>query len=145
MIGKEFWEGGSIIPIIALSYFFYGVFILQMPSIYIKNKQNWAPVIWGIGASLNFLGNYFLIPIMGFYGAAIATLISYMFMSLFLLYKNNQWFPIRYNMLTISLISIISFLVYHYQVNNSFSMIWIMIFIMIYLLIVYCIIKISKK
>ena len=40
-----------------------------MPSIYIKNKQNWVPIIWGLGALLNFEGNYILIQIFGFYGA----------------------------------------------------------------------------
>ena len=36
LIGPLYWKGGIIIPIISISYVFYGLFILQMPSIYLK-------------------------------------------------------------------------------------------------------------
>ena len=112
LIGKTFWDGGSIIPIICFSYVIYGVFILQMPSIYLKNKQNWVPYFWGLGFAMNVLSNYILIPMYGFYGAAIATLLSYSSMTLFLIYKNQHWLPIKYKlkdimyMLAISLVAL---------------------------------------
>jgi len=112
LIGQKFWGGGVIIPIIAFSYVIYGVFILQMPSIYLKNKQNWVPYFWGLGFIVNLSGNYLLIPLCGFYGAAIATLLSYLTMTIFLIYKNQKWLPIKYGlndiiyMLTISFIAL---------------------------------------
>lgn len=108
LIGKEFWGGGSIIPVIALSYLIYGVFILQMPSIYIKNKQNWVPYFWGLGFVVNIIMNYTLIPIYGFYGAAISTLSSYLAMTIFLIYKNQEWLPIKYKLNDIIYIATIS-------------------------------------
>ena len=108
LIGSEFWEGGNIIPIIALSYIIYGVFILQMPSIYIKEKQSWVPYFWGMGCMINILSNYILIPIYGFYGAALSTFFAYVSMTIFLIYKNIIWMQIKYNLKDISYISIIS-------------------------------------
>ena len=108
LIGNEFWEGGHIIPIIALSYIIYGVFILQMPSIYIKEKQSWVPYFWGIGCIINILSNYILIPIYGFYGAALSTFFAYVSMTIFLIYKNIIWMQIKYNLKDISYILIIS-------------------------------------
>ena len=108
LIGKEFWVGGNIIPIIALSYTIYGIFILQMPSIYIKEKQSWVPYFWGIGCIINISSNYILIPIYGFYGAALSTLFAYVSMTLFLMYKNHAWMQIRYNWKDISYMFIIS-------------------------------------
>ena len=108
LIGNEFWAGGNIIPIIALSYIVYGIFILQMPSIYIKEKQSWVPYFWGIGCIINILSNYILIPNYGFYGAAISTLFAYISMALFLMYKNIIWMQIKYNLKDIGYISIIS-------------------------------------
>ena len=110
IIGNEFWAGGNIIPIIALSYIIYGIFILQMPSIYIKEKQSWVPYFWGMGCIINILSNYILIPIYGFYGAALSTLFAYVSMTLFLVYKNMIWMQIKYNLKDISYISIISVL-----------------------------------
>ena len=137
LIGKEFWSGGSIIPLITISYLFYGIFILQMPSIYIKNKQNWVPIIWGLGALLNFAGNYILIPIFGFYGAAISTLISYSSMAIFLIYKNTKWLPIKYNINNLMPIIIISLLIYFYQYYYNLSSILIILLLIIYLIIAY--------
>ena len=97
LIGPLYWQGGIIIPIISMSYVFYGLFILQMPSIYLKNKENWAPVFWGSGLLVNLICNYFLIIYIGYYGAACSTLLSYMTMAFFLYYKNRKWMPINYN------------------------------------------------
>ena len=108
LIGEGFWSSGPIIPIIAFSYAVYGVFILQMPSIYIKNKQSWVPYFWGMGFAVNFFSNYLLIPMYGFYGAAYSTFFAYLVMLLFLLYKNQTWMRIKYNLNDIIYISIIS-------------------------------------
>ena len=109
LIGQEFWSGGAIIPIIAFSYVIYGIFILQMPSIYIKNKQNWVPCFWGLGFIINISGNYLLIPVWGFYGASIATLLSYSAMTIFLIYKNQRWLAIKYQLGDIMYMITISF------------------------------------
>ena len=94
--GKEFWDGIQIVPYIALSYLLYGIFVLQMPSIYLKNKQNWMPILWGAGLLVNFLGNIVLIPYYSYFGAAISTLLSYITMLCMLVYKNRIWLPIYY-------------------------------------------------
>tara|TARA_B100001094_G_C18149817_1_gene782981 strand:+ start:389 stop:1801 length:1413 start_codon:yes stop_codon:yes gene_type:complete len=91
LIGKEFWNSSNIIPWIAFGYFFYGLYVLQAPSLYIKNKQNWTPVFWGCGTIVNILLNIVLIPKKGISGAAIATFYSYVFMFLFIKIKNQTW------------------------------------------------------
>ena len=125
IIGNEFWAGGNIIPIIALSYIIYGIFILQMPSIYIKEKQSWVPYFWGIGCIINILSNYILIPIYGFYGAALSTLFAYVSMTLFLVYKNMIWMQIKYNLKDISYISIISMLALYCYFNSIGNIVFI--------------------
>ena len=129
LIGEAFWGGGEIIPIIAFSYAVYGIFILQMPSIYIKNKQYWAPYFWGIGFIVNFLSNYLLIPMYGFYGAAYSTFFAYLVMSLFLIYKNQTWLRIQYNLNDILYISIISGLALLSYFNWGFIFILVIYFI----------------
>ncbi len=98
IIGQDFWEGGRIIPIICISYIFYGIFILQMPSIFLKTKQKWAPIIWGSGLIINVLSNLMLIPVYGMFGAAYATLFAYITMSAIIIFKNYHWMRLKYNL-----------------------------------------------
>ena len=117
LIGQLFWEGGHIIPLIAISYIFYGLFILQMPSIYLRNKENWAPVFWGTGFMVNILSNYYLIPLYGYYGAALSTLFAYLIMSLFILFKNLSWMRMSYHYGFLGIIILISLLTYAFIYN----------------------------
>ena len=91
LIGPSFWAGGVVIPWVAFGYFFYGLFILQTPSIYLKNKQGWSPVFWFIAASSNIIMNILLIPSLGFVGAGISSLCSYLLIYIIIVYKNQKW------------------------------------------------------
>ena len=125
LIGEDFWSGGAIIPIIAISYIFYGLFVLQMPSLYLKNKEQWAPRLWGIGFLINVCCNCVLIPLYGYYGAAFATLFAYAGMAFFIVYKNYNWMPMKYSLPYLGCILVISVLVlcYGYYTDNWFWMI----------------------
>ena len=112
IIGQEFWHGGAIIPIIALSYVFYGVFVLQMPPIYRLNKQKWVPFFWGVGAITNFCVNYLAIPSFGIHGAAYSTLLSYFLMVVCIIYKNYSWMIIKYHFFKIAIVLIVSIVFY---------------------------------
>ena len=105
IVGTDFIKGGEVIPIIAMSYGFYGLFILQMPSLFIKNKQNWSPFIWGSGALINIIGNFLLIGKfnLGYLGAAWATLAAYFTMAFCMLILNHYWFKVIYNNFFIAL------------------------------------------
>jgi len=98
LIGEKFQNGLIIVPYIALGYLFYGVYVLQMPSIFILNKQNWGLCFWMVGAIINLIGNWFLIPRFGFLGAAYSSAFSYFVMMVFLSVCNLFWMPIKYNL-----------------------------------------------
>ena len=111
LIGKDFWLGGLVIPWVAFGYFFYGLFVLQMPSIYICNKPTWSPVFWGTGALTNVILNILFIPNWGIVGAGIATFLSFLVMFLFILYKNQTWFPINFINTAIVMYSLLSIII----------------------------------
>ena len=96
LIGSEFWDAGIIIPWIAFGYYFYGLFVLQMPSIYIRNKQLWIPFFWGLAAIINIILNILLIPRLGLMGAGVATLLSYLIMFICIYKKNQKWMPLNF-------------------------------------------------
>ena len=111
LIGRSFWGGLSVVPYVALGYLFYGIYILQMPSIFLLNKQKWGLLFWVGGAVVNIIGNAILIPEYGILGASIATALGYFIMMIWLLYKNQKWINIVYNYQLISTHIIISMIV----------------------------------
>ncbi len=94
LIGQNFWDSIDIITIVFSSYIFYAGYIVLMPCIYLCEKQLWSPIIRGSGAIINIFLNLILIKQFGLIGACISTLISYIFMFIFILYKSQLWFNI---------------------------------------------------
>ena len=124
LIGEDFWPGLIVVPFITLGYLFYGIYILQMPSIFILNKQNWGLVFWIVGSVVNICGNIFLIPNFGLLGASIATALGYFAMMACLVYKNRVWLPLHYEKNIIVIHLFLSFGVVFLKHLYGFSTMW---------------------
>ena len=134
IIGSKFILGVEIIPFILMSHVFYALYIINMPSIYLCNKQNWSAILRIFGALVNVILNVILIPIYGIYGAAIATAASYGLMFLLLYYKNRTWMPINLSWGTI--IPLILIIATSILTKSSSIGIFVMIFTFFYIVIV---------
>ncbi len=129
IISSSYTESITIIPFIFLGYLFYTWYILLMPSIFLKSKQNWEPILRGMAAFVNIILNILLIPKYGILGATISTMVAYIVMSGFLYYKNKEWMdiPIQYNIIIPYFI--FSILVYVFtSVNKNIDYEYITIF-----------------
>jgi len=96
LVGKAYWGGLSIVPLILLSYVFYGIYINLMAGIYIEKKTKYLPYITGGAALINVAANFILIPIMGMMGAAITTLLSYIAMTVGIYFASQKFYKIQY-------------------------------------------------
>ncbi len=96
IIHPDYWAGLGIVPIVLGGYLFNGIYVNLIAGIYIEKKTQYLPYITGIGAFANIIGNYTLIPILGLYGAAWATFISYFTMSISLFIIVQKIYPIKY-------------------------------------------------
>lgn len=96
IIGKAYWGGTGIIPIVLIGYLFNGFHVVFSASFFIKEKSGSAPVIMGAGALSNVIFNFILIPYAGIYGAAIATLISYVTIAVGYFIVSQKLYPIHY-------------------------------------------------
>ena len=104
LIGKAYWGGLNIVPLILLGYVFYGIYINLMAGIYIEKKTKYLPYITGIAAVLNVAINFLLIPVMGMKGSAIATLLSYITMMIGIYVISQKYYYIKYEIKNISII-----------------------------------------
>jgi len=96
LIGKDYWSGLSIVPIILTGYLFNGFYINFSAAIYIKEKSGAVPFLMGAGAVTNIVVNFLLIPSLNITGAALATLLSYFVMAVGYYFVSQKHFPIEY-------------------------------------------------
>ena len=118
-IGEEFYDALPLVPWIALGYLFYGYYILQTPGIFLKDRPGIAAWTRLFGALTNIGLNFFLIPIYGAWGAAIATCLSFFFMAVLMNVISNKLYPIKIKWPKISMIIII--LLVSYALTKAFG------------------------
>ena len=96
IIGKEYLGGLSIVPIILFAYLFNGLYQVFIAGIYIKEKTLYVPMMTGLGAIVNIVLCFVLIPILNITGAAFATLAAYIVMSSGYYIVTQKFYRIEY-------------------------------------------------
>lgn len=96
LLGKEYWSGIHIVPIILLGYLFTGIGVIFSSGLLIKKKTTYMPLVMGTSAIANVVINFSLIPRFGITGAAIATLASYIIMAMLYWFFTNKIYPVPY-------------------------------------------------
>lgn len=96
LIGREFLSGVHIVPIILLGYLFFGMYINFQAGLYIEEKTKYFPLVTGLGALSNVAVNFILVPVWGIFGAAVATLVSYVVMAGGLFIVAQRFYKINY-------------------------------------------------
>ncbi len=92
----NYQSAATIIPIIALSTLFYGVYSLFTTGISIQ-KKTWYAVIFTTASALANIGfNLVLIPLYGSMGAALSTLFAYILLALVAYIVNQRFYPIPF-------------------------------------------------
>ncbi|MBS1493845.1 MAG: oligosaccharide flippase family protein [Bacteroidetes bacterium] len=121
LLGKAYWSGLYIVPIVLAGYLFYGIYINLMAGIYIEKKTKYLPLITGIGAAMNIIVNFALIPKFGITGAAYATLFSYLAMMIGIYMITKKFYKVDYEFSKIYLIffsTIATFIIYSFTAGT---------------------------
>ena len=98
LIGSEYWSGLNIVPIVLLAYLINGMYIIFSAGIYIEEKSIYVPIITGLGALVNVVTNFVLIPVLNITGAALATLASYFVMAMGYYYVTQKFYKVKYEL-----------------------------------------------
>jgi O-antigen/teichoic acid export membrane protein len=121
-IDSKFWEGLHIVPILLMANVFLGVNTNLSFWYKLSDKTNYAIVITGIGLLLTVGLNVYLIPKIGYEGAAWATLASYGGMMVISYFLGQRMYPIPYQTGRIVFVMILAFLfgylAYHFSMNT---------------------------
>ena len=100
LIDSRYWAGLSIVPFLLIAYWFQLWYTHFTAGIVLSEKTSILPKATILGAVITLIANVVLLPIWGLNGAAIATLLSYMSMALYMLYQTEKAYPINYPWIT---------------------------------------------
>jgi O-antigen/teichoic acid export membrane protein len=96
-VAAPYREGLHIVPILLLANLFLGLYYSVASWYKLADKTVMGIYISGAGAIITIFGNLLLIPLLGYAGAAWATLLCYGSMLLLAWYLGQKYYPVPYN------------------------------------------------
>ncbi len=119
VMGRMYWSGTKIIPIILTSYLFYGLYVNFTVGIYIRKKTKYMIIFTGLAALVNIGSNLYLMPHFGIMGAAFATLLAYLVMAISIFVANQKlyYIPYEYGRIAFILFYLAAVLAFYYAVE----------------------------
>jgi len=96
IIGPSYWSGLNIVPVVLFGYVFLGVATNLSAGLYIQKKTQYLPIATFIGAVVNVVVNFLLIPVCGMTGAAWATFLAYLAQAAATYVLVQRVYPVRY-------------------------------------------------
>jgi len=104
LIGKKYWEGRGVIPILMLANLFLGIYYNLSIWYKLTAKTAWGAWLSLIGAVITLTLNFWWIPmssdhvVSGYMGSAWATFICYGSMMVLSYLIGQRYFPVNYNL-----------------------------------------------
>lgn len=96
-IGKEFWDGLSVVPVLLMAYLFLGVYYNTSAWFKLTDKTHFGTYITLLGVAITIAGNYFLIPLAGYMGSSIAAFLCYFGMTVACYTIGQKYYPVPYS------------------------------------------------
>ena len=93
-----YWDAIKVVPLIVLANFFLGIYTNLSVWYKLIDKTKIGAYISLIGAAITLVLNYLLIPMMSYYGSAIATIVAYGSMMIISYKMGQKQYPIPYDM-----------------------------------------------
>ena len=111
-IEKNYWSGFGIVPIVLMSFIFQGIFFNLSLWYKLTDKTMYGAWFSILGTFIIVLGNILLVPRFSYTGAAWAAWACYFVIMLVSYYFGQKNMPIKYDLKTIGLYSIVTIVLY---------------------------------
>ena len=115
ILGGDFRSGIGVVPILLLSYVFYGFYFNISVWFKLTDKTKYAVIFTLFGLIVNALINYFTVPAFGFWGSAWARLVSYFVMVVFCFIVGQRFFKVDYDLPNMILYFVFSLALYFFD------------------------------
>ncbi|MBL0173716.1 MAG: oligosaccharide flippase family protein [Ignavibacteria bacterium] len=94
LLGKEYWSGLSIVPVVLFGYLWTGLSTVLNAGLLIEKRTSYLALVTGLGAAVNVAANLLLIPGHGLMGGALATLAAYAVMAGAYFFIGRRVYPV---------------------------------------------------
>lgn len=142
LIGREYWSGLDVVPIILVSFIFQGIYFNL--SIWYKLSDRTMFGAWFslVGTVIIVLANVLFVPHFGYYGCVWAAFVCYFVIMMLSYFVGQKFMPIAYNLKKIgfyTLITLILFLIsfavktQYIWLNYCFNTVLMLIFVFIFI------------
>jgi len=111
-IGRNYYAGLNIVPIILYAIFLLGVFFNLSIWYKLKNITRYGAIITIMGALITFIINWIFIPRYGYLASAWAHFICYLTMVIISYFLGQRIYRIQYNLKLIALYAILPVVIY---------------------------------
>ena len=138
---EAFHAGLGVVPFLLLANVFLGIYFNLSVWYKLTDKTRYGGAISWIGAAITLTANYLLIPVIGYYGSAVATLLCYGSMTVISYYLGKKHFPVPYQvksalfyislaciLVTISFVIDIKQPILKFFINNSLFLLFLGVF-----------------
>ncbi|MBN2091301.1 oligosaccharide flippase family protein [candidate division KSB1 bacterium] len=92
----QYLEAYRVISLVALSYFFFGIYYIVDVGILIEGKTGVYAIVAWMGSMLNIGLAFILIPAFGMIGAGWAKLIAFLLLAVSMYFIAQRYYPIKY-------------------------------------------------
>lgn len=120
----DYYDSFKYVSLILLAYIANGIYLYVQFGVHIEKKTKYLAYATIFGAILNIAGNLILIPLIGIWGAAISTFISFFFLLVFIFLPSQRFYHISYEwkrILHMSLVAVALFTIgYFINIPNVF-------------------------
>ncbi len=93
---EAYWDGLIVVPILLTANLFLGIYYNLSIWFKLTDKTYYGTLISVSGAGLTIILNYVLIPVWGYVGSSIATLVCYFSMVIFSYFLGKKYYPVPY-------------------------------------------------
>ena len=116
-IGADYRIGLTVVPILLVANLFLGIYYNLSIWYKVTDKTKYGAHIAIIGAGITLVLNYFLVPVLGYVGAAWTTLVCYFSITLLCYLMGQKHYPINYNIKHITIYLVSSIALYFLMAN----------------------------
>ena len=128
---SEYRTGLNIVPILLMANLFLGMYYNLSVWFKLSEKTHWGAILAVLGAAITVVGNFLLIPIIGYMGSAYTTLGCYFVMTSVSFFAGQKHFPIPYQTFKIFRMIVIAILLFYVGVqldNFWFNLVFPLLF-----------------
>lgn len=93
-----FEQGRFVTPFSAFAYVLYGSYTIVTTGLNLENQTRRMPVILGVVAAANVVANVALVPLLGYMGAAVSTLASYLLLAVIGGIVAQRYYPVDWEL-----------------------------------------------